>query len=226
MCGRYVVAKSADQLWDDYDIDVMGDELPGPSWNIKPTQFVPIVVETVAGNHSIQRRLEAARWSLIPPWVTDGKPQFSTFNARSEDAALKASWKTSVKSKRCLFPADGYYEWVATGATKTPHYIDGVENLTFAGLYSWWRATESEPWLLTATILTMATVSELAEVHDRTPVTLPKEAWNRWLDPTVVGDQSVIDWAVDQAKPIASQLTHHPVAPLRGDGPTLIVASS
>ena len=222
MCGRYVVAKTADQLWDDYDIDTMGEDMPAPSWNIKPTQLVPVVVESAAGTDTVQRRLEAARWSLIPPWVADGKPKFSTFNARSEDAATKASWKASVKSKRCLVPADGYYEWVTRGTTKTPHYIDGVDKLTFAGLYSWWRASDHDPWMLTATILTMATVPELADVHDRTPVTLPAAAWDTWLDPTIVGDQSLVDWAVAEARPVASQLTHYEVAPLKGNGAELI----
>jgi len=222
MCGRYVVAKTADQLWDEYDIGVMGDELPEPSWNIKPTQSIPVIVESTAGSDTVKRRLEAARWSLIPPWVTDGKPTFSTFNARSEDAATKASWKAAVTAKRCVIPADGYYEWVTRGTTKSPHYIDGVEKLTFAGLYSWWRASDQDPWMLTATILTMATVPELAEVHDRTPVTLPESAWSDWLDPTVVGDQSLVDWAVSEARTVASQLTHFEVAPLRGNGAELI----
>jgi putative SOS response-associated peptidase YedK len=222
VCGRYVVAKTADQLWDDYDIGVMGDALPEPSWNIKPTQSIPIIVESALGTDAVQRRLEAARWSLIPTWVKDGKPKFSTFNARSEDAATKASWKTSVTSQRCVIPADGYYEWVTRGTTKTPHYIDGVDKLTFAGLYSWWRASEHDPWMLTATILTMATVPELAQVHDRTPVTLPESAWAQWLDPHTVGDQSLVDWAVSEARPVASQLTHYEVAPLKGDGAALI----
>lgn len=222
MCGRMVVAKTSDQLWDEYDLNILGDDLPEPSWNVKPTQQVAVVVESAAGTDTVQRRLESARWSLIPPWVTDGKPKFSTFNARSEDAASKASWKDAVKSKRCIIPALGYYEWHTEGSVKTPNYIYGDETLSFAGLYSWWRSRESDPWLLTTTILTMAAVPELAEIHDRTPVVLPRSMWDDWLDPTLEGDQALVDLALAQARPVASALHHYEVNPLKGDGPQLI----
>jgi putative SOS response-associated peptidase YedK len=226
MCGRYVVAKTALDLSREYRVDLLGEEIPEPSWNIKPTQLIPVIVDAVApaseASEHVQRRLERARWSLIPPWVTDTAPTFSTFNARSEGAATKASWKAAVARTRCLIPASGYYEWVTTGTGKTPYYIDGVEHLTFAGLYSWWRATEHDPWMLTASILTMPTVPQLAHIHDRTPVTLPETMWDAWLDPLTVGDQALVDAAVTAAQPVAATLTAYPVRPLRGDGPALI----
>ena len=222
MCGRYANAETTDELALRFNVDVVGENLPAQSWNIKPTQLVPVIAESAAGTETVSRRLEAARWSLIPPWVHDGKPKFSTFNARSEEAASKASWKNSVKSKRCLVPASGYFEWVTEGSTKTPFYISRDEPLAFAGLYSWWRASESDPWLLTATIMTMPSVPELAHIHDRNPVMLPHSMWNDWLDPTLVGDQAFIDAAVAEAQPMAAALHAWQVGPVKGDGPELI----
>lgn len=226
MCGRFAQYNPSEKLGAEFDIDEIGKDLPKPSYNIKPTQMIAVVAESAKGTDTVRRLLEPARWSLIPPWVTDGKPKFSTFNARSEDAASKASWKNSVTSKRCIIPASGYYEWVTAEGVKTPHYIrakDHDATLALAGLYSWWRASESAPWLLTATILTMATVPELADVHDRNPVTLPREFWATWLDPTIVGDQALVDAAVAEARPVAASLVHHAVGPVTGDGPELIL---
>ena len=224
MCGRYANAETTDELALRFEIEIVGENLPVPSWNIKPTQMINVVAESAAGTDTVSRRLEAARWSLIPPWVHDGKPKFSTFNARSEEAASKASWKNSVKSKRCLVPASGYYEWVTQGTTKTPSYISGDEPIAFAGLYSWWRASEKDPWLLTATIMTMPSVPELAEIHDRNPIGLPKSMWNDWLDPTLMGDQAFIDAAAHEAQAVARSWQARHVAPLTGDGPELIAS--
>lgn len=224
MCGRYANAETTDELALRFEIEIVGENLPAPSWNIKPTQMINVVAESAAGTDTVSRRLEAARWSLIPPWVHDGKPKFSTFNARSEEAASKASWKNSVKSKRCLVPASGYYEWVTQGTTKTPFYISGDEPIAFAGLYSWWRASEKDPWLLTATIMTMPSVPELAEIHDRNPIGLPKSMWNDWLNPTLIGDQAFIDAAAHEAEAVARSWQARHVAPLTGDGPELIAS--
>ena len=226
MCGGYALAEPTEVLEDVFNVDLVGENLPGPSWNIRPTNQVPIVVDTVDASGDQRRRLESARWSLIPTWVKGEPPKFSTFNARSEDAASKASWRDAVKSKRCLVPASGYYEWVVEDGVKTPHYIHSDKPLAFAGLYSWWRAQESDPWLLTATILTMPTVPELARIHDRNPVPLPREYWSQWLNPAEVGTQQSVDAAVRAAIPIAASLSEHKVAPIRGNGPQLILPTS
>lgn len=221
MCGSFAQGEPTEVLEDVFSIDVVGQEIPDPSWNIRPTQQIAIVAESVADGKKM-RRLEPAQWSLIPAWSKEEKLKYSTFNARSEEAASKASWKTSVKSHRCLVPASGYYEWVTRETGKTPFYIDGQETLGFAGLYSWWRKDESSEWKLTATILTMDSVPELAHIHDRNPVPLPSRFWDEWLDPGFVGDQDFIDFAVSCAQPVASELRFHEVGPVRGNGPQLI----
>jgi putative SOS response-associated peptidase YedK len=224
MCGGYALAEPTEVLEDVFHVELVGHNLPAPSWNIRPTQQVPIVVDTIDAESGSQlRRLESARWSLIPSWVKGEPPTFSTFNARSEEAATKASWRDAVKAKRCLVPASGYYEWVLEDGVKVPHYIHSDQLLAFAGLYSWWRANEADPWMLTATILTMPTVAQLAPIHDRNPVPLPEQFWNQWLNPAEVGTQALVDAAVHAAIPVAAGLKEHAVNPLRGNGPELVM---
>lgn len=222
MCGGYALAEPTEVLEDVFHVDLVGKNLPAPSWNIRPTNQVPVVVDTVDPAGKSHRRLESARWSLIPTWVKGEPPKFSTFNARSEEAATKASWRDAVKSKRCLVPASGYYEWVVEDGVKVPHYIHSDETLAFAGLYSWWRAIETDPWMLTATILTMPTVPELAAIHDRNPVPIPQDFWATWLDLKDSGSQELVDAAVRAAIPIAAGLSEYRVGPIRGNGPELI----
>lgn len=221
MCGSFALGEPTDVLTDVFDVDLVGENLPTLSWNIRPTQQINIIVDT-SSEGTVHRRIESARWSLIPTWVKGELPKFSTFNARSEDAATKAAWKESVVSKRCLVPASGYYEWVEKEGKKVPVYIHSEHTVAFAGLYSWWRAHSDDPWMLTATILTMATVPELASIHDRNPVPLPPTLWSQWLKPGVKGTQELIDEAVRAAIPVASTFSFHEVAPLKGNGPELI----
>jgi putative SOS response-associated peptidase YedK len=222
MCGGYALAEPTEVLEDVFSVDLVGENLPGPSWNIRPTNQVPIVVDTIDASGDQLRRLESARWSLIPTWVKGEPPKFSTFNARSEDAASKASWRDAVKSKRCLVPASGYFEWVIEDGVKVPHYIHSDKPLAFAGLYSWWRAVDTDPWMLTATILTMPTVPELAAIHDRNPVPIPEDFWAMWLDPQATGSQELVVAAVAAAIPVAASLNEYQVGPIKGNGPELI----
>lgn len=196
------------------------------SWNVAPTQQVPVLFESAKGEAEVRRRAELGRWSLVPSWSKTPTLKFPTFNARSEGIAEKASWKTPVKSKRAVIPAAGYYEWRTVGKVKTPFFIHTPgELLNFAGLYSWWRqpgSTNDDDWMLTATIITRPAVGEVVGIHDRTPVTLPAHWIDQWVDATVVGDQALVDEAVAAATPIAEGLEFYEVAPLKGDGPELI----
>ena len=198
---------------------------PFTSWNIKPTQQIPVLLETLSEDGKVQRRSAAARWSLVPPWATDLKQRFPTFNARSEGLAEKRTWRGPLKSSRALIPAAGYYEWhTAEDGTKTPHWIHLEQPLDFAGLYSWWKpkGDETADWLLTATILTRPSTGPVAELHDRAPLILPDEAQPDWLDPGTEGTQTLVDAMVDASDSLTEQLAFHPVRPLRGDGPELI----
>jgi putative SOS response-associated peptidase YedK len=227
MCGRFAVDKEVNELIEEF-VAAGGDVQDWrPGWNIKPTDRIPVVFESDKEG-SIERRLELARWSLVPPWSKELKLKFPTFNARSETAAEKPMFKNSVTSKRALIPATGYYEWKTEGKVKTPYFIAPPSGmLAFAGLYSWWKnpaaaQDDANKWVLTATIMTMPTVESLADIHDRNPVPLPRDFWDDWLSPSLDGDQGFVDAAVAASVPVAEALTFHEVAPVKGDGPELI----
>ena len=224
MCGRFAVDSQINELIEEFVADGGSVHDWAPNFNIAPTDPVPVVLER-AKDGTLERSVELGRWSIVPSWSKELKTKFPTFNARSETVAEKSSFKSSVINKRALIPARGYYEWHTEGKTKTPHFIAPPEgNVAFAGLYSWWRAGPQSEWMLTATILTMETVPELAAIHDRNPVMLPEHWWSDWLNPEVPGDQHFVDAAVAASRPVASSLEYHEVAPVRGDGPQLITA--
>lgn len=232
MCGRYANTKSGDELGAYFEADEVDDVAMPPSWNIAPTQQVPVVVDRVPKDDPDampSRLVTSARWSLVPRWATQLTSKYPTFNARSETVTEKSTFKNAVVRSRAILPADGYYEWHTVGSTKTPHYITDPEagELAFAGLYSWWRAPVAEgaepgPWVLTATMLTRAAHGPAASIHDRAPVMLPREVWDEWLDPTVEGDQSLVDMIVAESDSVLERLQFHAVAPLKGDGPELV----
>ena len=228
MCGRYIITDTASDLAAMFDVEHEGENLPEPSWNIKPTEQIPIVLES-AKSGSVVRRLEAARWSLVPIFASALVSTFPTFNARSETVGEKATFQPSLASRRALVPATGYYEWHTEGAVKTPYFVhsdDGLP-LALAGLYAWWRnpaLAEDDParWVLSATILTQEASGRLRGLHERMPVVLPEETWDQWLDPHTVGDQEFVDAAVGASAESVEGLRFHEVAPLTGDGPELI----
>lgn len=227
MCGRFVVAGSNKDLVDLFDVDTVGENLPEPSWNISPTDPIRVVLESLKENH-VTRRMEAARWWLTPSFSKELKTKAPTFNARAETVGSKPTFKPSLESRRALIPASGYYEWRTEGKTKTPFYIHlPGEPVVFAGLYAWWRNPElpddhPQRWVLSSTILTREAVGPVAEIHDRTPVTLPREFWNEWLNPRIKGTQELADEAVAAATPVGERLQFHEVRPVRDDSPLLI----
>jgi putative SOS response-associated peptidase YedK len=224
MCGRFVLDRRTTDLVTLFDVDTFGDVLPEPSWNIAPTQSIRIVLDSLpraTGDEPYPeplRRLESARWGLVPgpsAGPTAGPP---LFNARSEDVATKAAFENAVKSRRAVVPASGYYEWAVEGTEKTPNYVSlaGDELLVFAGLFEWWRnpaAPEGarDRWLLSATILTRASTGPLAGLHDRMPVFLDADLVEEWLDPQEEGSQELVDEVVAGAAEVAERVEFHEV---------------
>jgi putative SOS response-associated peptidase YedK len=210
MCGRYVMATPATDLVALFEVDETGDGLPEPNWNIPPTTTVPIVVEpTPRDDGPPVRRLEAARWGLVPSWADDIAVGSRAFNARSETAASKPMFRDAVRERRALVPADGWYEWRRVGETKTPHYVHGDAPISFAGLYAWWKQPDGS-WLLSATILTTAATGELAGIHDRMPVVVAPEMRDAWLDPAEDGE-AALEAVVAEAGDVAAALRIHEV---------------
>ena len=178
MCGRFVQYSLFPLLEKEFSLK-SGADLPlRPSYNIAPTQDVPIVVNE-GGN-----RLSLCRWGLVPPWAKDLSIGNRMINARSETLAEKASFKGPLRKHRCLILADGFYEWRKTEGGKVPVYITMKEArpFGFAGLYSDWSPPEGDT-IRTCTIVTTKPNKLLEPIHSRMPVIIRAEDRKTWLDP-------------------------------------------
>lgn len=183
MCGRFVSTAPPDEIARYFDVDVIGEGVPEPSYNVAPTNDVPVVHE-VGG----LRRLEAMHWGLVPFWAKDPKIGNRMINARAETLTERNAYRHAFRKRRCILPANGFYEWkVQAGERKKqPFYIHGVDDglLAFAGLWESWRPEKGAPeQLLSCTIITGPPNEKVAALHDRMPVILPPSAWSPWLDP-------------------------------------------
>ena len=153
------------------------------NYNVAPTSEVYVVVE-----HHHNRLLEALRWGLVPPWADNLRAGARMINARLETVATRNAYRQAFRRRRCIVPADGFYEWTKVpGRTrKQPWYIhrpDG-EPYAFAGLWERWREPGTDgPWVLSCTVITGAANPLMARVHDRMPVVLAPDVWEAWLDP-------------------------------------------
>ena len=180
MCGRYA-RKSAQELlaeWFEMDLEQMRW---APTWNAAPQSFQPVVRLDSGGS---QREAALLRWGLVPAWAKDARIGLNTINARAEEAATKPAFRAALKKRRCLVPADAYYEWRQTGAkTKQPYAIAlaSGEPIAFAGLWESWRDAGGDA-LETFTILTTAANERLASIHDCMPVIVERKDYDRWLD--------------------------------------------
>ena len=224
MCGRFTSRSTAAELAEHFDVDeVVAPDL-GPRFNVAPTDPVYAVAETAER----VRRLGTFRWGLVPFWADDLKVGARMINARAEGIADKPAFRRSFERRRCIVPADGFYEWerVAKGARKQPWYISGIdgEPLAFAGLWDTWRAKDDDAHpVRSCTIITGPPNAKVARLHDRMPVVLPREAWDEWLDPGnhhVAGLQSLLVAAPDDLFDLVPVSTA--VNRVTNDGPDLI----
>lgn len=181
MCGRYTLSTNAQVLADLFRLEET-IALP-PRYNIAPTQEVAMVRTEAEGG---RRRLSLAHWGLIPSWAQEREIGARLINARADTAADKPAFRSAFKSRRCLIPADGFFEWQASDGRKQPHLIRRRDGgvLAFAGLWERWAPTEGET-VESCTILTTEPNEVLRPIHNRMPVILPPEAWALWLDPSV-----------------------------------------
>ena len=182
MCGRFVAATDPGGLVRFFTIDERKtDDLP-PSYNVAPTD----AVYAVAASDS-RRYLVSFRWGLVPHWAESPKKAATMINARVETAASKPAFRDALRRRRCIIPADGFYEWTTDASgRKVPHFIrpEAGGILAFAGLWETWRdaAEATAPPLRTCTILTRAAEGPVTALHDRMPLALPPDAWSTWLD--------------------------------------------
>ena len=233
MCGRYASSADPDALVATFVIDEV-DEIVPPSFNVAPTDPVPAVVERVdKATDAVVRKLVAPRWGLVPSWSKDARGGAGMINARVETVATKPAFARAFAARRCLLPADGYYEWqTIAGASgkpvKQPWFIRpaGGGVLPMAGLYEFWKDRGlgvGAPWLVTCTVITTTAIDALGHVHDRMPMVIGEQDWAAWLDPRTT-DAAVASSLL--TTPASDRIETYRVAPLvnsvRNNGPDLV----
>lgn len=240
MCGRYVSVQSDAALLEEFEaIDATRDAAEGSptsmparreGYNLAPTDAVRAVVrrrtrdaEGKPGDYARQLRL--MRWGLVPSWAKDRRGAARMINARVESAPSAAAFRRAWAARRCLVPADGWYEWrTADGKDKQAFYMTAADGspLAFAGLYEFWGPAGAT--LATCAILTADAVGNLTYVHDRMPLVVPRSGWADWLDPEREDPAELIEgWRTDdalghlQVRPVSSAVNS-----VRNDGPDLL----
>jgi putative SOS response-associated peptidase YedK len=260
MCGRYASARKRIELLEEFRIE--RDRVPEPlepDYNVAPTKRIYAVVTrearaseedggqardipeaAPARETGVARELRVVRWGLVPFWAKDPKIGSRMINARAETVDSKPAYRHAFKRRRCLLPADGYYEWQrpdgssedrpAGAGAKQPYFITRGDGgpLAFAGLYELWRDAalpddHERAWLWTATIITTSAPDELGKIHDRMPMVIEPHRWSDWLDPA---NNDPADLRALLAPAAASGLISYPVSTavnaVRNNGPQLI----
>ena len=223
MCGRYALSAAISDIAEEFSTN-SAPELSLPAdWNIKPTNDVYIIKN---------QAIEIASWGMIAHWSKSddeaAKSQSSAINARSESVHEKPTFKSAFRSNRCLLPATGYYEWASELGkykTKQPIYISRDDNklLAFTGIFQSWTSPSGRV-IQSVSIITRQAVGQLALVHSRMPVFLPRDRWADWMNPKI-NDVEKIRSLMDIPNPDAN-LGFHPVSSavnsIAGSGPELI----
>ncbi|MEU7902881.1 SOS response-associated peptidase [Actinoplanes sp. NPDC049118] len=217
MCGRYATTRSEADLSLLFDAVTVAEAL-GPSWNVAPTDPVPVV--RMSRRHD-GRVVDTARWGLIPPWADDPRAGARMINARAETVATSPAFAPSFQRRRCLVPADGWFEWVRDGGKRQAYYMTPADSsvLAFAGIWTMWREQT-----LTCSVLTTSALGGLAAVHDRMPLILPRARWSEWLagggdGPDLLRPMSPAELAAIEVRPVRPD-----VGNVRNNGPHLLTA--
>ena len=254
MCGRYASARSRIELLEEFAVERdRVDEPLTPDYNVAPTKPVYAVMtrmprgerqpkpageQAEVGQRSNgsgpMRELRVVRWGLVPSWAKDISIGSRMINARAETVSEKPSFRNAFARRRCLLPADGYYEWqlpaAGTKAPKQPYFICRPDHapLAFAGIYELWRdrsMPDDDPaaWLWTAAVITTTAPDELGEIHDRMPMVIDHASWADWLDPA---NTDAADVRAMLAPAVAHGLISYPVSlavnSVRNNGPELV----
>lgn len=216
MCGRYTLTTP--------DLSPIGAVLgvnlpPVPvSYNIAPSLPVAIIRVGATGGYE----LAWVKWGLVPHWAKEPRSDYSTINARAETVAVKPAFRDAFRRRRCLIPADGFYEWQKQGTAKQPWYIHRRDRqpFAFAGLWERWQGGEAV--LETCTIIVTEANAWMRPIHERMPVILPPESYRTWLDPATPAQACLsllAPYAGDElvAEPVSTRVNNP-----RNDGPELI----
>jgi putative SOS response-associated peptidase YedK len=211
MCGRYRLSRRK-QLIEEYFGSAPWDDDWSPRYNIAPTQPVPVVRQ-----HPKEpiRQISLMKWGLIPSWAKDPSIATGTINAKSETAATKPAFRDPLRFRRCLIPANGFYEWKRAGSSKQPYCFEVREGelFAFAGLWDGWKNPEGQ-WIKTCSILTTIPNAVTSTVHDRMPVILDPDSYDLWLDPGMTNVQVIsellkpFDARMMRCYPVSGRINH------------------
>ena len=177
MCGRFSITGDLDFYAEYFGVDEVLTDPLDQSWNVAPTDLVYVVAERDG-----KRQLGTMRWGLVPHWAENKRS--IQINARSETVATTPAFRDSFSRKRCLIPADGFYEWEPPEAGRTPHWLYRADGhpMAFAGIWASRKDPVTGEWERTCSILTTESDSVIRPIHDRMPVSLRSEIWDAWLD--------------------------------------------
>ena len=223
MCGRYAQFTSPGDIAEIFGATLDIADL-GPRYNAAPMQWLPVIRQRASG----ERVVQTLRWGLLPRWAKDETIANRLINARAETLAEKPSFRSALRKRRCIVPADGFYEWAKRPDGKQPYYIHASDGriLAFAGLWERWSRPDDGEIIDSFTIVTTVANDRMQVLHYRMPVILAPDATARWLDPP-----SEPDALSDLLGPCPdARLALHPVTRAvgntRNDGPELIAAIS
>ena len=257
MCGRYAASARPDELIEAFDVDEDHTAEPArsilknpqtpppgePDWNMAPSKQAPVVLTRHPRGHDEEegaatRQLRLLTWGLVPAWAKDVTMGLRMTNARAESVLGKGAFAKAALSRRCIVPADGWYEWQVSPTAvdtkgkprKQPFFIHRADGdaVGFAGLYEFWRdrsLPEGDPgaWLTTFTIITTAADPGMDRIHDRQPLVLDREQWERWLDPDQK-DADYVQGVLEFARPgrFEAYPVGRAVGATRNNGPALV----
>jgi putative SOS response-associated peptidase YedK len=245
MCGRYASSRKPEDLVEEFEIDKVEVKEPlAPDYNVAPTKQVYAVLQRPTDAQEpgdkqgpSQRQLRTLRWGLVPFWAKDPSIGSKMINARMETVHEKPAYRRPFASRRCLLPADGYFEWYPTEQRtargkplKQPFFIRPADGgvLAMAGLYEIWKdptRDEDDPqrFAWTCTVITTSAEDSVGHIHDRMPLMVPRERWSAWLDPTSSSVDDLVRLLVPaapgrlEAFPVSTQVNS-----VRNNGPELV----
>jgi putative SOS response-associated peptidase YedK len=217
MCGRFSITGDIDFYAEYFGVDEVLTEPLAPSWNVAPTDPVYVIAERDGS-----RQLGSMAWGLVPHWAKDTRSIH--INARAETVATNASFRDSFAARRCLIPADGFYEWEPKDKGRTPHWVFRADGhpMVFAGIWASRRDEDSGLWVRTCSIITTAAQGVIESIHDRMPVVLERSSWPAWLDREMKDPEAAMGLlvSIDQ-----DEVMEHPVSSrvnsVRNNGPEL-----
>lgn len=235
MCGRYAATKDPAALIDEFAAVDLTEGRARTDHNVAPTKDVVTVVQrhprdadgAVLEDEPPVRSLRMMRWGLVPFWAKDPGVGSKMINTRAETAKEKPSFRKAVASRRCLVPAEGWYEWRRDGKEKQPFFMTGPDDksLAFAGIWETWRPKDdkdADP-LITFSVITTDAVGRLTDIHHRMPLLMPREKWDTWLDPDL---PDVTELLVPPPADLVDTIELRPVSSMvnnvRNNGPQLL----